>query len=71
MLVVMIEERRFTEFTELLKATASDLKAGTSLSRRPDGMSQQEWETLVDNMKHSFHCAFVRWAQSHGASCTR
>jgi len=31
--------------------------------------SKQSFEMLIDNINKSYHCTFVRWVQSHGASC--
>lgn len=67
MRAIIIEEDRFAEITQLLKAEAMQLKS----SRTPErvGWDQQAWNAAVDEVHRSMHFHFVRWAQSHGASC--
>jgi len=73
MRAIIIEEPRFAEFVETLRLQKADLSVNgrNFLERKPDGMSQLHWEGLIQDVHHAFHCAFVRWAQSHGASCVR
>jgi len=64
---IIIEEDRFREVTELMRAKAMDLKLSPTPERLQ--MSEQAWEAAVDEIHRSMHFHFVRWAQSHGASC--
>lgn len=66
MKAIIIEEERFAELTLLLGGAAKHLEG-----RRPEGITQDCWEALIDDVRRSFHLEFVRWAQSHGASCVR
>lgn len=67
MRAIIIEEDRFREVTELMRAKAMDLKLSPTPERLQ--MSEQAWEAAVDEIHRSMHFHFVRWAQSHGASC--
>ena len=71
MKAIIIEEDRFAELSDLLLATGVNQKKQTGMVQRPEGMSKQSFEILIDNIHRSYHCTFVRWAQSHGASCVK
>lgn len=60
MKAILIEEERFAEITELLKAKCSQLMVA-----EPDARLQQ----VIQDTHRCFHFHLVRWAQSHGASC--
>lgn len=68
MRAIIIEEERFTELCDLLKAAESDIK---SHSAEAFGISQRAWAAAVEEARRKFHHVFVRWAQSHGASCIK
>lgn len=70
MRMIMIEEERFTEICALLKAEAADLGLNSNTPERL-GWDKQVWKSAVDEAHRSMHFYFVRWAQSHGASCVR
>lgn len=68
MKAIIIEEDRFDEFLQLLKAHQGDARN----NHIPyEGVSQSIWETALDQARREFQFVFVRWAQSHGASCVR
>ena len=73
MKAIIIEEHRFVELIETLRLQKSDLTfRGTNfLAQKPEGMDQQKWEGVIQDVHHAFHCTFVRWAQAEGASCVR
>lgn len=68
MKAIIIEENRFDEFLQLLKAHQHDAR-----NNRPpyDGISQTIWQQALDQARREYNYVFVRWAQSHGASCVR
>lgn len=68
MRAIIIEEERFAEICELMKAHALSLGE----NNRTAGVlqiSDQAWKAAVDDIHRTMHFHFVRWAQSHGASC--
>lgn len=71
MKAIIIEEARFAELVETLRLQREALPRSGNFLRKPDGMSDQQWDGIVQDVHHQFHCTFVRWAQSHGASCVR
>lgn len=70
MRAIIIEEERFAEICTLLQAEAMRLGAD---SNTPEllGWERNLWRAAVDEAYRSMHFHFVRWAQSHGASCIR
>ena len=40
----------------------------TALSR---AMLRSRWHEALDHARREMHMEFVRWAQSHGATCVR
>jgi hypothetical protein len=72
MKVIIIEEDRFAELVEQLRARKVSLShETTNFLNKPEEISQQKWEGLIQDIHHDFHCTFVRWAQKEGASCVR
>jgi hypothetical protein len=72
MKAIIIEEDRFVDFVEQLRARKLSLShETTNFLREPEGISQSHWEGLIQDIHHDFHCLFVRWAQKEGASCVR
>lgn len=70
MRVILIEEERFAEVCELMKAKAAELADHSNTAERL-GWDKQIWRSAVDEAHRAMHFHFVRWAQSHGASCVR
>ena len=72
MKAVIIDEARFADLVEELRARKLALShERTNFLKKPEGMSDQHWEGLIQDVHHDFHCTFVRWAQREGASCVR
>ena len=69
MKAIIIEEDRFVEIAELMKAKALEIK--TSRTRSMIDAPQAVWDAVVSEVSRSIHYHFVQWAQSHGASCIR
>lgn len=70
MRVIIIEEERFVEILELMKAESKRLAADSNTPGRL-GWSKSMWEEACAEVQRNIHFHFVRWAQSHGASCVR
>jgi len=70
MKAIIIEEERFTEVLDLLKLHVMKLKEQSHVPERLD-ISQQAWGAAIDEVHRTMHYHFVRWAQGHGASCTK
>lgn len=70
MKAIIIEEERFTEICSLMKAEATNLGLNSNTPGRL-GWDKEMWRAAVDEAHRSMHFHFVRWAQSHGASCTK
>ena len=68
MKVILIEEERFSEVAQLMRSEA--LSAGMNhFLRGQTGLTQSQMEFAADAISRAIHLHFVRWAQSHGASC--
>lgn len=68
MKVILIEEARFTEVCDLMEQAV--IKSAQYSQYKPEGLSQEHWEHALKEAHAAIHYTFVRWAQSHGASCT-
>jgi hypothetical protein len=69
---IIIEEDRFVDLVEQLRSRKMELShSNTNFLNKPEGISKQQWEGLIQDIHHDFHCIFVRWAQREGASCVR
>ena len=68
MKVILIEEERFSEILELMKAKTLDIAERDNTPERC-GWSREMWTAAVNEAHRTMHYYFVRWAQSHGASC--
>lgn len=72
MKAIIIEEDRFVELVEQLQARKLTLShERTNFLNKPEGISQQYWEGLIQDIHHDFYCTFVRWAQKEGVSYIR
>lgn len=70
MRAIIIEEERFTEICDLMKAEADSLANHSNTAERLN-FDKGMWKSAVNEVHRSMHFYFVRWAQSHGASCTK
>lgn len=70
MKAIIIEEERFAEICDLMKAKAQEI---AERSRTPERLNWDEtmWKNACNEVHQAIHCTFVRWAQSHGASCVK
>ena len=73
MRAIIIEEERFAEVLALMKARARAQHENSFLRVLQERYKLTEEETtmLADEIFRSINYEFVRWAQSHGASCVR
>jgi len=73
MRAIIIEEDRFAEVLAAMKARAKAQHENSFLRVLQERykLTPQETEMLADEVFRSINYEFVRWAQSHGASCVR
>jgi hypothetical protein len=71
MKAIIIEEERFAEIAALLKAKCTEVDTFTRVEAERLGIPADKLKPLLDSMFRTFNYEFVRWAQSHGASCVR
>lgn len=69
MRAIIIEEDRFTDFTDAMKLKESD-KRNDNIAERMAWPTDM-WHAALDQARREMHFEFVRWAQSHGASCVK
>ena len=69
MRAIIIEEDRFTDLTEALRLKELDKRSDNTAERM--GWPVNVWHDALNQARKEMHCEFVRWAQSHGASCVR
>lgn len=69
MRVILIEEDRFLDLTAALRLKESDLRSDNDAHRL--GWPINMWHSALDKARREMHYEFVKWAQSHGASCVR
>ena len=70
MRAIIIEEERFAEVCELMRKRTTDITNNAYLLERC-GLTKEQAQFAVDELHRAMHYEFVRWAQSHGASCVR
>jgi hypothetical protein len=70
MRVIIIEEDRFSEVLEAMKSRATELRENSYLMQHTK-LSKEDMQFAADEIFRSINYEFVRWAQSHGASCVR
>jgi hypothetical protein len=70
MKVILIEEDRFAEVMDILRLECLNLPQNGYL-RQQTGMTESQVKFAADEMFRRFNFHFVRWAQSHGASCVK
>lgn len=70
MRAIIIEEERFVEVLQLMRAEATTLHENAYLLQKC-GLTPERAKFAADEMFRTINLHFVRWAQSHGASCVR
>jgi len=70
MKVILIEEARFAEVMTLIRSECLAMPDNCYL-RQHTGLTEQQVKFAADEMFRKFNFHFVRWAQSHGASCVK
>lgn len=70
MKAIIIEEERFAEITEILELACLKLPENGYL-RQQSGLTEEQVKFAASEMFRTFNFHFVRWAQSHGASCVK
>ena len=73
MRAIIIEEERFAELVAMLKAKVDQDDAFLLRDLEVMGitMTPEQRKMFREGMFRQFNCVFIRWAQSHGASCVR
>ncbi len=69
MRAIIIEEDRFNDLTETLRLAEFDARSNSTAERL--GWPIEIWKEALNQARREIHYEFVRWAQSHGASCVR
>lgn len=69
MKAIIIEEDRFNDLTETLRLAELDKRNDNTAERL--GWDMTVWHQALEQARREMHFHFVRWAQSHGASCVR
>lgn len=69
MRAIIIEEDRFNDLTETLRLRELDKRSDNTAERL--GWPINIWHEALNEARREMHYEFVRWAQSHGASCVR
>ena len=70
MRAILIEEERFTEILDFMTLKANEIAEDSSTMERL-GFDKSLWSSAAREVHRMMHYHFVRWAQSHGASCTK
>jgi hypothetical protein len=68
MKAILIEEERFAEICDLMRAESKSEHMIERIKQQY-GVTQSVAEGIADQIHRTMHFYFVRWAQSHGASC--
>jgi hypothetical protein len=68
MKAIIIEEERFAEIAELMREKATGLHENSFMCQHTK-LTPDEMKFAADEIHRAIHYYFVRWAQSHGASC--
>lgn len=73
MRAIIIEEDRFVEVLELMRADAKGIAEHSLLGYdlKDAKLSKAQLEAMSDSIARAMTLSFVRWAQSHGARCIR
>ena len=71
MKVILIEEDRFTDLTTTLRLEVTQSGGPIDNTAERMGWDKAIWRAALDEAHRRYHLHFVRWAQSHGASCVQ
>jgi len=71
MRAIIIEEDRFVEVRDLMEKAATQLHTNSFLRVQCPKLTEAEIKAAANEMFRAINYEFVRWAQSHGASCIR
>jgi hypothetical protein len=66
--VIQIEADRFAEVATLMEFEADSCAQSPHL-QQCTGLTAEQLAPIIDQVHRVIHFHFVRWAQSHGASC--
>jgi hypothetical protein len=66
--IIQIEDDRFAEVAELMRLEAES-NATSQYLQQVTGLDEKKLAAVIDHVHRTMHFHFVRWAQSHGASC--
>jgi hypothetical protein len=69
MRAIIIEEDRFNDLTETLRLKELDKRSDNTAERL--NWPINIWHEALNQARREMHLEFVRWAQSHGASCVK
>lgn len=69
MRAIIIEEDRFVDLTDKLQLVRYHTQDANTAERL--GVPVNVWKAALEEAHRRYHFEFVRWAQSHGASCVR
>lgn len=69
MKAIIIEEDRFVDLTEALRLKEADARCDNTAQRL--NWPIEIWHEALNQARREMHFEFVRWAQSHGASCVK
>jgi len=71
MKAIIIEEDRFVDLTTALSLEKEKLGGPVDNTAERMGWDRALWRAALDEAHRRYHFHFVRWAQSHGASCVQ
>jgi hypothetical protein len=69
--VILIEEDHLVEFGKMMQLREHQKQTGQDNTAERLGWDIQMWHSALNQARKEFHFEFVRWAQSHGASCVQ
>lgn len=69
MKAIIIEEDRFCDLTATLELERHKSVVDNTAERL--GWDNQVWRAALEEAHRRYHYRFVKWAQSHGASCVK
>jgi ribosomal protein S18 acetylase RimI-like enzyme len=69
MRAIIIEEDRFTDLADTLQLELHKSVVDNTAERM--GWDKEMWRAAVDEAHKRYYFHYVRWAQSHGATCVK
>jgi hypothetical protein len=69
MRVILIEEDRFADLADIVQLELQKGAVDNTAERM--GWDKSMWRAALDEAHRRYHFHYVKWAQSHGASCAR